>query len=106
MENFNKVMSFVLGLIVVIVFFALLTGRLNFKDKISTLSKSSSPKITLTPTPISRVRISPTPISSNKDQNIYQKKPSNIPSTGSPTIILPLMFSSLMIGFYLRKKVE
>lgn len=32
MDSFNKIISFVLGLVVVLVFFAVITGRINFKN--------------------------------------------------------------------------
>ncbi|PJA55225.1 hypothetical protein CO165_04710, partial [Candidatus Roizmanbacteria bacterium CG_4_9_14_3_um_filter_33_18] len=51
MDSFNKVISFVLGLIVVLVFFAVVTGKINLKSKTSTTSTSKS---TITPTPIQK----------------------------------------------------
>ena len=35
MDSFNKVISFVLGLVVVIVFFLVLTGKINFINKLN-----------------------------------------------------------------------
>lgn len=104
MDNLNKTISFVLGLIVVLVFLAIITGRLNLKNRLSFLSSKVSP------TPI--VKITPTPtklVESNKIGSTYGnytmkgKTPSTIPSTGSPTILLPFIFSAISGGFFLRK---
>lgn len=105
MDSLNKTVSFVLGLVVVLVFLAVITGRLNLKNKIPLLSGKTSP----TPT----VKITPTPtklVESNKEGSTYgnykmkqTKTASSIPSTGSPTILLPLLFSGLGGGFFLKK---
>lgn len=105
MDSLNKIVSFVLGLVVVLVFLAIITGRLNLKNKIPLFSGKVSP----TPT----VKITPTPtklIESNKEGSTYgnyaikqAKTPSTIPSTGSPTILLPLLFSALSGGLFLKK---
>lgn len=49
MGDFNKVVSFVLGLIVVVVFLAVVTGRLNLRQRI--LSANSKKVVAVTPTP-------------------------------------------------------
>lgn len=104
MDNFNKIVSFVLGLIVVIVFLAVITGRLNLRNRIS---GGQQAKVSPTPTTVSKLYLSPTPISSvtiNKQKNTYAvKTPSSIPATGSPTVLFPLLFSSLTGGLFLRK---
>lgn len=107
MDNFNKVLSFILGLVVVIVFFAVLTGRLSLKKSFPFISTKATPaakvEVTPTPKPVSSIVVSPT-------TSIYQryqtttKTPSSIPSTGSPTLLLPFFISTLAAGFYLRKK--
>lgn len=102
MDNFNKVISFILGLVVVIVFFAVITGRLNLRGRIPLLTKSATPTPTTTPTPISTVKISPPPPASSQSYNRYQKTPSTIPATGSPTIFLPILTASLLVGLRLK----
>lgn len=106
MDNLNKTVSFVLGLVVVLVFLAIITGRLNLKNKIPFLSGKASPTPTIknTPTPTKLVE-------SNKENSMYGnyatkqgKTPTTIPSTGSPTILLPLLFSGLGGGFLLRRR--
>ena len=114
MDNFNKVLSFILGLVVVIVFFAVLTGRLTVKRNFPFISTKATPTVevdtTPTPTPVSSVVVSSKTTStstSSSSYNRYQtttKTPSSIPSTGSPTILLPFFISTLASGFYLRKK--
>lgn len=109
MQNFNKIISFVLGLVVVVVFLAIITGRLNLKSKL--LSQNS-----ITPTPTNKL-MSPTPsIKTNFYQeqqgqvNQYQtngkntvNKPTTIPSTGAPTLLLPIAISALFGGSFLKK---
>jgi len=115
MDNFNKVLSFILGLVVVIVFFAVLTGRLSLKKSFPFISTKATPNISNKATPTAKVEITPTPtpVSSivvSPTTSIYQryqtttKTPSSIPSTGSPTLLLPFFISTLAAGFYLRKK--
>jgi len=126
MDSFNKVISFVLGLVVVLVFLAVITGRLNLKGKTSSSSnlsptptivqkkdggffgffKSASPSITPTPTqkPSSTLKIGTT-VSEN---NIYNQgsspnAPKSIPATGLPTLFIPMLFSGLVGGSLLRK---
>jgi len=130
MDNFNKVLSFILGLVVVIVFFAVLTGRISFKNqfpfivsKTNSMDRSNkttpTPNLTLTPTPVSSLVVSSKKSSSStdsksvtlEDKNSYygryqttNKTINSIPSTGSPTFLLPVFISLLGIGFYLKKK--
>ena len=109
MDNFNKVLSFVLGLIVVIVFLLVVTGRFNLKK--TSKSLTSKTKLTLTPTPtiINGKYLTPTPLSLSlgKTTNNYKtlgRAPNVIPATGSPTTLLPLLFSTLSLGIYLKRK--
>jgi hypothetical protein len=112
MDNFNKVLSFILGLVVVIVFFAVLTGRINLKKNFPLLNAKTSPtpQAKITPTPVSAVTVSNSnaySTQSTTSYNRYQttnKTPSTIPSTGSPTFFLPFFFSTLGAGIYLKKK--
>lgn len=106
MENFNKIFSFVLGLVVVVVFLAVLTGKIDLKKRFfdgnGVLSNINKNKNTATPTPTaSYVKIkTETAIKTNQ----YQTQAKEIPSTGLPTIVLPTVFSSLLTGIYLSKK--
>src|SRR3989338_2267789 len=112
MDSFNKVISFVLGLVVVLVFLAVITGKLNLKGKTSSTSKS-----TLTPTSIQKNSggffglfkpASPTPTPTQKpsstikvetginENNVYgSTTPKSIPATGLPTLFIPLLLSGL-----------
>lgn len=120
MDSFNKVISFILGLVVVLVFFAVVTGKINFKSKTSSTSKSI-----LTPTPAQKnssgffgLFKSATPTPTQKPSNITISGTNNtykqtnqvsnstaksIPSTGLPTLFIPVLFSSLVGGSFLRK---
>lgn len=117
MDNFNRTISFVLGLVVVIVFLAVISGRINLKNKLSSLTKSSTtppPKTTTMPTPankkiISQISVAPTSFinnyQTNKPINAQQNNLKTIPNTGLPTILLLLLFSSLLMGFGLKKRI-
>lgn len=115
MDNFNKVISFVLGLIVVIVFLAIISGRLNPKNKSPLLSFGSKP--TATPTPQKQDENTDTSskdgASVNKSTDSggrYQTTPTtqssnnvkSIPSTG-PELLFPIAISSLLGGMFLRQ---
>lgn len=113
MDNLNKTVSFVLGLVVVLVFLAIITGRLNLKNKLPTLGRKSSPtptqklvgqKVSNGSTVLPTLTLTG---SQNSTYNQYQvvqgKIPDTIPSTGSPTILLSFLFSSLGGGLLLKK---
>jgi len=126
MDSFNKVISFVLGLVVVLVFFAVVTGKINLKGKTTSTSASKS---TITPTPAQKNSggffglfkpTTPTPTPTQKpssitintnENNIYKQNnqtaqyPSakSIPATGLPTLFIPILFSGLAGGSLLRK---
>lgn len=120
MEQFNKVISFVLGLAVVVIFLAVATGKINLKGKLPILSGSSSSSKSITPTPSRTVStLNPTTGSAGGTQTkggLYlsptpsaayhsYSTPGNvsaIPSTG-PELLLPLAFASFAGGAFLRK---
>lgn len=111
MENLNKVLSFALGLVVVVVFLAIISGKIDLRKKIPLLSGKTTEKTSLTPTPTpapSSVSVEPEPtIYTNYKDGLTIGKttsPKTIPATGSPTILIPVLFSSLTAGIYLRKK--
>lgn len=96
MENFNKVLSFILGLVVVIVFVIVLSNRLNLSDKFLPL-KNNKAKITATPTPtqkqpglfsrlFKRTTPTPTPTPSKKPTKITY----NNYQTGQPVQATPI----------------
>lgn len=115
MESFNKVLSFILGLVVVVVFLAVVSGRIDLRKQLSSLPKkgilsvspaSTSPTPTVekekTGTTNKTATIGPTP---KTNYNRYQTgKVNSIPNTGSPTIVLPIVFSSLLAGVWLKKR--
>lgn len=117
MDSFNKVISFVLGLVVVLVFVAVITGKLNLKSKTSSTSAPKTTsffnfgKVSPTPTPTkkppSTVKVK-TEISGNNvyKQNNQVPKTStakSIPSTGLPTLFIPILLSGLVGGSFLRQ---
>lgn len=123
MDSFNKVISFALGLVVVLVFFAVVTGKINLKSKTST----TATKTTITPTPTQKnsggffglfKSATPTPTPTSKpissvkvdtfENNIYKQNTTtsnakSIPSAGLPTLFIPMLISGLAGGSLLRK---
>ena len=112
MDSFNKVISFVLGLVVVLVFLAVVTGKLNLKSKPPSTSASkttgffnfggSSP----TPTPIPTQKPSTVTVTGIRGNNLYKQNsqiPKSIPATGLPTLFIPMLLSGLVGGNFLRK---
>lgn len=114
MDNFNKVISFILGLVVVIVFFGVISGRI----KLGRFTPSFAKKITPTPpTPISSITIEENKANVNydykKNQNVSQNtsntsyylstKPKTIPSAGLPTFFIPSLVFGVFVGSYLKK---
>jgi len=111
MENLNKVVSFALGLVVVVVFLAIISGKIDLRKKITGSSSvkpassgfslfglKPSPTPTLTPTPTK------VPVTATTYNQYNSQKPKTIPATGSPTILIPVLLSSLVGGLYLKKK--
>jgi hypothetical protein len=106
MDNLNKTISFILGLVVVLVFLAVITGRLNLKGKLPVFSGKTT-SVSITPIPSSQPTPQPTMITGNNNyQTTSGKTPSSIPATGSPTLLLPILLSGLSGGFFLKKKAE
>ncbi|KKQ24526.1 MAG: hypothetical protein US40_C0003G0068 [Candidatus Roizmanbacteria bacterium GW2011_GWC2_37_13] len=110
MDSFNKVISFVLGLVVVLVFFAVVTGRLKLPGKFSspfskiTIKPTASP----TPTPISTVKIDGqggSVLGNNYKAELTKTptKPGTIPATGIPTLFIPSLLAGAVGGLFLRK---
>jgi len=117
MENINKLISFILGLIVVVIFIAILTGRIKLPRPgfLTKSSATSTPRTSPTPTPGRRITIvNPTTgsatgqdvnapyhsyVSDSRTGNLQQ-----IPNTGAPTVLLPAFLTALVGGSYLRRK--
>lgn len=130
MSGFNKATSFILGLIVVLVFLFVFGSRVNLSDKLIAFKN-----IKVTPTPTVAATITPTP-KKGFFESLFARKatptptpklaeaaikgtattntgsstgttavtPQTIPQTGSPTILFPILVSALGSGIYLRKK--
>jgi len=119
MDSFNKVISFVLGLVIVVVFLAIISGKINLKKTFPQLAGKITLKTSPTPTPKSTAVPTSTTAGSNTSTSIntsgntkYQSttntgkttSPKTIPATGSPTILIPSLISMLASGLYLRKR--
>ena len=112
MDSFNRVISFVLGLVVVLVFFAVVTGRLKLPGKFSTTftkGVTPTPIKAVNPTPISTVRINGqtgASVLGNSYKNQLTNsstKPGSIPATGLPTLFFPSLLAGAAGGVFLRK---
>ena len=110
MENFNKIISFVLGLVVVIVFLAVISRKVDLKKTFVSLSGGAkNTKVTPTPSPKKGQTIvieNVTPILTtgyNGYQTSGQSQPKTIPSTGAPTVLIPIAISSLFAGLRLKR---
>lgn len=120
MDNINKLISFGLGLIVVVVFLAVVTGKINLGKNVTKLTGKTSPTPTKTKTATSNemndykdsvAKITPASsliVQDTKDKtyNSYkegEKAPSTIPATGVPTLLIPLFLSGIGSGALLKK---
>lgn len=116
MNDANKVLSFVLGLVVVVVFIAIVTGKLNVGKGVKTLTKGN---VTVSPTvtPTAKVTIIYPTVAAVNPKGVtvvqYNQKGSTpqiagqsvtrIPSTGAETMVIPAAFSMLAAGTFLKK---
>lgn len=125
MDSFNKIISFVLGLVVVLVFFAVVTGKINFKNKTNSASKSTiSPtqteksnkgffgflKPATSPSPTPTKKPTQTQANSNgnnfynqNNQTVKSSNAKSIPATGLPTLFIPALLFGIMGGSFLRR---
>lgn len=121
MQGLNKAISFILGLIVVVVFIAIVSGRLKIGNLLPALSKNTiTPTITMTPTPTNTpnsnmgstgtndTNVQQTGTTTNQYQQNQTSKGgvsnvNNIPNTGAPTLLLPFAISALLGGVLLRR---
>lgn len=112
MDSFNKIISFVLGLVVVIVFFAVVTGRINFKGGLPRLTKATTtPTQPPTPSPSTqsgtKVVINPTSGAQGRYQQQTQKTTTSstkqIPATGLPALFIPSLLASAGAGAFLSR---
>lgn len=130
MSGFNKATSFILGLIVVLVFLFVFGSRVNLSDKLiafKNIKVTPTPTVatTITPTPkkgffesLFARKTTPTPTTKPAEATVKGTTttstgssvgtaavvPQTIPQTGSPTILFPILVSALGSGIYLRKK--
>ncbi|MCA9371846.1 hypothetical protein KC726_03015 [Candidatus Woesebacteria bacterium] len=119
--NTNRTISLILGFVIIILVFVWVNNQLRSKPSIqgeSTAQTTPTPTQTKSKNPFSGLFggliNSPTPTqtptpTTNKQanqENGVLSEVHSIPKTGTPTIIVPLLFSSLGIGTYLRRKTS
>jgi len=123
MDNFNRILSFIIGLVVVMIVVAIVANRLNMGRKVSTLSNSLK-RSTPTPSPIENIptttgynaKLSPTSTLVARQNAATQTgtgtfpttkggvpSSSTIPSTGASTLLVPLALGGSLLGGLLRK---
>ena len=112
MQNFNKILSFILGLVVVVVFVAVLSGRLNLGLRDRLAGDTNTQKETLTPTPKKEdakkagqtSTAKPDTTSSSTKGEIRKASPvKEIPATGAPIAAVVVAFPALAAGMYLAR---
>ncbi|MCL4375134.1 hypothetical protein M1523_04730 [Patescibacteria group bacterium] len=117
MEGLNKAVSFILGLIVVVLVIAVLTGKINlFKSgNQSVFSGGIFSHATPTPSPVptgatnqtvnletNSAGVTPTNNYHNYQSNQSGRPAQSIPSTG-PEWLIPIVVSSLSAGLLLKR---
>lgn len=106
MDDFNKVVSFILGLVVVVVFIAVIIVRSGVgKRLLPFVGTNTSPTPTMSVSQTSKL-LTPTPKTLyGKYQNSVTstKTPETIPSTGLPTLFIPSLLAAAAAGFKLKK---
>lgn len=111
MDQLNKIVSLAIGLIIVVISFAALTGRIDLSKNFPQLL--SSKKITSTPTPAvvaqktvliaNDANLESSAAVNKYDQNLGSANPTQIPETGSPTEALGIAISLIAVGQYLKR---
>ena len=108
MDNFNKIISFILGLIVVIVFIVILARRGTFSGT-APIVKNVTPMV-VAPTAINMAvrTISPTPITNvnYKTGERVTGGVTTIPNTGAETMFFPLALTALGAGLFLKRATK
>lgn len=114
MDSFNKVISFILGLVVVVVFVAVLMGRIKLGGKGFSLLKPS-PSVTPTPVKVQSLTINPTGTvnktgtATNSNYKAYTNtngkasSAKTIPSTGVETLFVPSLLALATAGSFIRR---
>lgn len=109
MENINKIISLFIGLVVVLVIFGVVTGRINLRDRLPRFlsGRQISPTPTASPAPkkqaekiegaVNQYNNKTTPAEGQKGDL------TEIPATGAGTLFIPLAISSFFLGVYLKK---
>jgi len=114
MDSLNKVISFILGLLVVVFLLAIIAGKIKIPG-VQKTTISATPNQTITPSPSSIKTTPSSPTLNILSYHSYQSptpqekggaKPTTIPSTGAPTMLLPSLISTLVAGMYLRNRKQ
>ena len=129
MDQFNKALSFILGLVVVAVFIVVASGKFNFKN--ISLFKGKTPTASVSPTPSASPTKTPAQSTQTSTSVVVQTKsgtfvtvtptynpsfhayngttaPTSIPKTGVPIVFFPLLgaafFSGISLNAFSKKK--
>lgn len=109
MENINKIISLFIGLVVVLVIFGVVTGRINLGGRLPRfLSRNqTTPTPTVSPAAEKEAaqKVEPSNQYKNKTARTEEQKGAltEIPATGVSSLFVPLLISSFSLGIYLKK---
>lgn len=106
MDGFNRIVSFVLGLVVVIVVIAVISGRLKLgpQNKTTKISPTVVKKVTPTPTKAPTYKGGNTGGTGGTTTQPSTASVASIPKTGAETVMIPLSFAALFGGMFLKRK--
>lgn len=102
MDALNKIVFLILGLVAVIILFAVVSGKIDLKNK---FPKFSDTQKKITPTIVKEQNVL-----NNVKKSAVVKSTANasqtksIPATGVETAFIPLSFVLMAAGFYLKRK--
>jgi len=114
MDQLSKILSLAIGLIVVVIAFAVFTGRINLGSNFPKLLSNNVKNITPTPT-ISQSKFDQlfentdkqlnqaTKVTKYNSSDVKTSSATSIPATGNPTEIISLAIGTFAFGVYLRK---
>lgn len=118
MESANRIISLLLGLVVVVVFVALLTGRLDVSSRLQALrGQISNEDITPTQTPLEEEVLGTTQDTTPNEtiiEGLFKQRinptatkaperATNIPNTGTELFAIPALLLMLLTGVYLSR---
>lgn len=107
MDTFNKMLSFILGLVVVTVFIVVAARGFSQKGNILSFLNTNKTGVKNLTSPTPSIPSSKSATQTEEVQRVQTaqktERPKKIPKTG-PEFLLPALFSSITLGIYLKKR--